>query len=74
MAEPGDGARGLGWGPGGVGPGNGNGGQNGNGGRSGGGPPPGQSYRVEDPVGIPSSPPGLLDGLAGAALRFLFGS
>jgi len=63
-SEPDDDAsRGLGSGPGG-----------GNGGQSGGGPPPGQSYRVVDPIGIPAPAPGLLDGLGGAILHFFFGA
>ena len=93
--EPDDDApRGLGIGPGGNGnasggtsgdpnggtPGQSNGASNGNGGRSGGGPPPGQSYRVADPVGVVAPAPGLLDGLAGLGglggliLQFLFGA
>jgi hypothetical protein len=47
------------------------------GGRRGGLPPglpPGGSLRVVDPVGLPSAPPGFLDGLTGALLRFLFGT
>jgi len=74
-SEPDDDApRGLGNGPGGTGNGNGNGSTNGDGGRSGGGPPPGQTYRVDDPAAVPGAPPGLLDGLAGAVLSFLFGA
>jgi uncharacterized protein YkwD len=80
-SEPDDDApRGLGNGPGGNGTANGgsngsaNGGSNGNGGQSGGGPPPGQSYRIADPAGIPAPAPGFLDGLTGAILRFLFGA
>ena len=91
--EPDDDApRGLGIGPGGNAnggsaggpnggtPGQSNGASNGNGGRSGGGPPPGQSYRVADPVGVVAPAPGLLDGLAGLGglggliLQFLFGA
>jgi hypothetical protein len=79
--EPDDDApRGLGNGPGGNGGANGgsngsaDGGSNGNGGQSGGGPPPGRSYRIADPVGIPAPAPGFLDGLTGAILRFLFGA
>ncbi len=37
-------------------------------------PSPGQTYRVLDPVGVPSPARGLLDGLGGAILRFLFGA
>lgn len=75
VREPDDDApRGNGLGPGGNGNGNGNGADNGDGGRSGGGPPPGQSFRVVDPAGLPAPAPGLLDGLGGAVLRFLFGS
>jgi hypothetical protein len=32
------------------------------------------TYRVEDPVGVPTPAPGLLDGLGGAVVRLLFGS
>jgi hypothetical protein len=53
---------------------------NGAGGQSGGGPPPGQSYRIADPVGIVAPAAGLFDGLAGLSglggliLHFLFGA
>jgi uncharacterized protein YkwD len=36
--------------------------------------PPGGSYRVHDPVGVPAAAPGLFDGLGGAIVTFLFGS
>jgi uncharacterized protein YkwD len=75
VREPDDAApRGRGLGPGGNGNGNGNGAENGNGGNSGGGTPPGQSFRVVDPAGVAPPAPGLLDGLGGAVLRFVFGS
>jgi uncharacterized protein YkwD len=35
---------------------------------------PGQSFRVADPVGVPTANPGLLDGIAGGVLRLLFGA
>jgi uncharacterized protein YkwD len=85
--EPDDDApRGLGIGPGGNGNANGgsqgdpNGATNGSGGQSGGGPPPGQSYRIADPVGVGAPAAGLFDGLAGLGglggliLHFLFGA
>ena len=73
--EPDDDApRGLPEGRGGTGRGGGNSATNGDGGRSGGGLPPGLTYRVLDPVGVRSPAPGLLDGLGGAILRFLFGA
>jgi uncharacterized protein YkwD len=61
---------GLGFGPGGVG--NGDGGDNGNGGQSGNGPPPGSSatLRVSDP---PASQ-GLLDTIVGGVTGFFFGA
>ena len=80
--EPDDDApRGLGIGPGGNGnpSGGSQGGSNGDGGQSGGGPPPGQSYRIADPVGVAAPAPGLLDGLVGLGglggllFHFLFG-
>ena len=68
-SEPDDAAaRGPGNGPGGLG------GGNGDGNAGGGGQPPVQSYRVVDPVGVPAPAPGLLDGLGGAILQFLFGA
>jgi hypothetical protein len=57
-----------------------NGASNANGGQSGGGPPPGQSYRIVDPVGVVAPAAGLFDGLAGLGglggliLQFLFGA
>ena len=57
-----------------------NGSTNGAGGQSGGGPPPGQSYRIVDPVGVVAPAAGLFDGLAGLGglggliLHFLFGA
>jgi hypothetical protein len=32
------------------------------------------TYRVVDPVGIPTPAPGFLEALGGAILRFLFGA
>lgn len=73
--EPDDDApRGLGLGPGGAGNGNGNGAENGDGGQSGGGPPPGRSFRVDDPSVVPATPAGFLDGLGSAILHVLFGA
>jgi uncharacterized protein YkwD len=74
-SEPDDDApRGLAGVPIGTGNGDGTGAISGNGGPGGAGPPAGQSYRVDDPAAVPAASPGLLDGLAGALLRFLFGA
>ena len=60
----------------GIGPG-------GDGNANGGGPPPGQSYRIVDPVGVVAPAAGLFDGLDGLAglgglggliFHFLFGA
>jgi hypothetical protein len=81
-SEPDDDApRGIGIGPGRNGNANGGspGGSNGNGGLSG-GPPPGQSYRIVDPVGVVAPAAGLFDGLGGLGglggliFHFLFGA
>jgi uncharacterized protein YkwD len=72
---------GLGLGPGGQHPGNGNGGENGDGGNSGNGPPPGR-VRAADPATLegslrvtdPATPPNLFEAVIGGVAGFFFGS